>query len=72
MKHRLGAHELVRLDDEFLCGDCVGDTVFLCEELAGHGGFGNDGEHRIVAREIRSSAARAIAGSPVAAVFIAP
>ena len=50
LKHRLGAHELVRLDDEFLCGDCVGDTVFLCEELAGHGGFGNDGEHRVVAQ----------------------
>ena len=33
LKHRLGAHELVRLDDEFLCGDCVAlCTVFLCRK----------------------------------------
>ena len=48
LQHRLGAHVLVRLDDEFLCGDRVGDTVVLCEEGAGHRGFGNDGEHRVV------------------------
>ena len=39
---------LVRLDDEFRCGNRVGDAVFLCEELAGHRGFGDDDERRVV------------------------